>query len=59
MSPKTGRPPKENPKDTRIQIRLDKEDIVKLDKCVERDKSSRSEVIRKGIHRIYSEGDKK
>ena len=59
MSPKTGRPPKENPKDIRIQIRLDKDDIEKLDECVERDKSSRSEVIRKGIYRVYSEGEKK
>ena len=57
MSPRTGRPPKENPKNTRIQIRLDKEDIKMLDKCVEMDKSSRSEVIRKGIHRIYSENE--
>ena len=49
MSPRTGRPPKENPKDTRIQIRLDKETLEKLDRCVEREQTSRSEVIRQGI----------
>ena len=59
MSPRTGRPPKENPKDIRIQIRLDKEYINKLDECVQRENSSRSEIIRKGIDRIYSDGDKK
>ena len=30
MPPRTGRPPKENPKDIRIQIRLDKEELQKL-----------------------------
>ncbi len=59
MSPRTGRPPKENPKDIRIQIRLDKEYINKLDECAKREGSSRSEIIRKGIDRIYSDGDKK
>lgn len=56
--PKTGRPPKENPKDTRIQIRLDKEDIEMLDKCVQRDKSSRSEIIREGIKHVFLNGAK-
>ncbi|MDE7230438.1 MAG: ribbon-helix-helix protein, CopG family [Oscillospiraceae bacterium] len=49
MSPRTGRPPKENPKDTRIQIRLDKETLDKLDECAEREQTSRSEIIRRGI----------
>lgn len=56
--PKTGRPPKENPKDTRIQIRLDKEGIEMLDKCVQRDKSSRSEIIREGIKHVFLNGAK-
>lgn len=59
MSPRTGRPPKENPKDIRIQIRLDKEDIRKLDECAKRDDCTRSEIIRKGIDLIYSNGEKK
>ena len=59
MSPRTGRPPKENPKDIRIQIRLDKEYIHKLDECVRRDNSTRSEVIRKGIDLMYSDGENK
>lgn len=59
MSPRIGRPPKENPKDIRIQIRLDKEYIHKLDECAKRDGSTRSGIIRKGIDLMYSDGDKK
>lgn len=50
-----GRPPKENTKDTRIQIRLDKDTLTKLDKCVGKESSNRSEVIRKGIDLVYAE----
>lgn len=58
MSPKTGRPLKENPKDTRIQIRLDKNILNKLDYCARRDNSNRSEVIRQGIDLVYAEMQK-
>lgn len=51
--PRTGRPPKENPKNTRIQVRLDKDTIDKLDKCVERYGTTRSDVVRKGIDMIF------
>lgn len=55
MSPRTGRPPKQNPKDTRIQIRLDKETLNKLDSCADEKKSNRSEIIRQGIDLVYAE----
>ncbi len=51
--PRTGRPPKENPKSVRIQIRLDKDDVKKLDVCVEREDSNRSEIIRRGIDLVF------
>lgn len=54
MSPRKGRPPKEDPKDTRIQIRLDEKTLRKLDLCVEREKTNRSEVIRQGIDLVYA-----
>ena len=54
MSPRTGRPPIENPKDTRIQIRLDKETLEKLDCCSNENNSSRSEIIRQGIDMVYA-----
>lgn len=55
MSPRTGRPHKENPKDTRIQIRLDKETLEKLDKCAEKKNTTRSGVIREGIDLVNEE----
>ncbi len=59
MSPKTGRPLKENPKDTRIQIRLDKETLNKLDTCVDDTKTNRSDVIRQGIDLVYAKTKEK
>ncbi len=53
MSPKTGRPKSDNPKDTRIQVRIDKETLAKLDECAEKQNMTRSEVIRKGIDMVH------
>ncbi len=58
MSPKTGRPLTENPKDTRIQIRLDKVTLDKLDVCVKVNNSNRSEIIRNGIDLVYAAAKK-
>lgn len=54
MSPKTGRPLKKDPKDTRIQVRLDKDTLNKLDICVDESKSNRSEILRQGINLVYA-----
>lgn len=54
MSPKLGQKIKENPKDTRIQIRLDKEMIDKLDCLVAEQNSDRSKIIRRGIEIQYN-----
>ena len=50
---KTGRPPKKNPKDYMLRVRLDKITLEKLDKCCEEKKLTRSEVVRKGILEQY------
>lgn len=57
--PRTGRPHKENPKDTRIQVRIDKQTLQKLDKCAEEKNTTRSEVIREGINLVNDELKKK
>lgn len=59
MSPLKGQKIKKNPKNTRIQIRLDKETIEKLDFLVAEQNSDRSKVIRKGIDIQYEERNKK
>lgn len=51
---KVGRPT-DKPKDTMIRVRADKELIEKLDKCVEKMNSNRSEIIRSGIEKIYDD----
>ncbi len=55
MSPTKGRPPIENPKDTMIRVRMDKETMEKLDACAEALNTSRSDVIRQGIEKIAEE----
>lgn len=54
MSPKLGQKIKDNPKDTRIQIRLDKETLAKLDSLVAEQHSDRSKIIRQGIEIQYN-----
>lgn len=59
LSPKMGQKLTDNPKDKRIQIRLDKGIIEKLDSLVAEQNSDRSKVIRKGIEIQYSQRNKK
>lgn len=59
MSPKMGQKIKDNPKDTRIQVRLDNETIKKLDYLVAEENSDRSKIIRRGIDIQYKESTKK
>lgn len=53
MSPKTGRPPSDSPKDFMLRVRLDEETLEHLDKCCEIQKLSRSQVVRNGIQGQY------
>ena len=55
VSPTRGRPKLENPKDTMIRVRMDKETIEKLDNCVKAFNTTRSDVIRKGIEKVEAE----
>lgn len=53
-----GRPKSDNPKSVFVGVRLTEETVEKLDECVKDDGSSRSEIIRKGIERIYEDKTK-
>ena len=55
MSPKAGQKLTSNPKDRRVEIRMDKETIEKFDYLSIKQNSSRSKVIRLGIEKLYNE----
>lgn len=54
MSPRTGRPPSDNPKNSRVEIRMTSEDEDKLDYCCKATGKSRSEIAREGIDIVYT-----
>ena len=58
MSPRTGRPMAENPKDLQLKISADKETIEDLDFCCEKLDKTRSDIIRLGIQKVKSEVEK-
>lgn len=49
---KIGRPT-DSPKNTMIRVRVDDSTLEKLDECVSKMNSNRSEVIRKGISMVF------
>lgn len=58
MSPKMGQKLTDNPKDKRIEIRMDKETVEKLDCLVAEQNSDRSKIIRQGIEIQYEKRNK-
>ena len=59
MSPRTGRPKADNPKDIQLKIRADKQTIEDLEYCCEKTLMTKSDVIRLGIKKVKEEVDKK
>lgn len=58
MSPKMGQKIKDNPKDTTVRARMDKETIEKLDCLATEQNSDRSKIIRQGIEIQYEQRNK-
>ena len=54
MSPKMGRPYSDNPKQMRVETRMTKEELEKLDYCCRVTGKSRSKIVREGIDVIYT-----
>lgn len=52
MSPRVGRPKIDNPKDVTIRCRVSKELNQELEKYCEKNKTTKSEVMTKGIEKI-------
>lgn len=58
LTPRTGRPT-DDPKTLRVGIRLSEVESEKLDYCCEKLALSKTEVIKKGINKVYNELIKK
>ena len=52
MSPRTGRPPIDNPKNERITVRLDGETSEILKNYCDQEKVEKAEAIRRGIKKL-------
>lgn len=52
---KMGRPKSDKPKSRTIEIRVDEEIMNKLDISAEKLNTNRSDIVRKGIQKIYDE----
>lgn len=59
MSPRTGRPKSENPKFSRITVRLDKNCLDILENYCTQKSVEKAEAIRRGIEKLESELEKK
>ena len=59
MSPRTGRPPEENPKNIQLKIRADQALMDDLDHCCKALNKNRSDIIRLGIQKVKAEVDGK
>lgn len=54
MSPKIGRPKIDNPKSVDIKVRVDEKTNERLKRYAEKNKITRTEVIRQGINQILA-----
>lgn len=55
MSPRTGRPPKENPRKVNLNIRLTEQESKDIQECADKLNLSRTDTIMKGIELVKAE----
>lgn len=55
MSPKTGRPPKENPRKINLNIRLTEQEAKDIQECADELNISRTDTIMRGIQLVKAE----
>ena len=58
MSPRTGRPKAENPKDVQLKNRADAQTMQDLEFCCQKLNKTKSDVIRLGIQKVKAEAEK-
>lgn len=59
MTPRTGRPPKEDPKRQTLHVRMNQQELDRLEWCCKMTGKARTEIIREGIDKVYQELQKK
>lgn len=55
MSPRTGRPKADNPKNTQVKFLADKETVADLEFCCKKLEKTKSDIIRMGIQKVKAE----
>lgn len=55
MSPRTGRPPKENPRNVNLNIRITNEEARRIQNCADELNMTRTDTIMKGIDLVEKE----
>ena len=58
MSPRTGRPPKENPRNVNLNIRITNDEAKRIQDCADKMNMTRTDVIMKGISLVEKEIEK-
>lgn len=58
MCPRTGRPPKENPRKINLNIRLTEQEANDIQECADKLNLSRTDTIMRGIRMVKSEMEK-
>lgn len=59
MSPRTGRPPKENPRNVNLNIRITKEESERIQNCADKLNMTRTDTIMKGISMVEKKIEEK
>lgn len=59
MSPRTGRPPKENPRNINLNIRVTKDEAELIQECADELNTTRTDIIIKGVNMVKAELENK
>ena len=59
MAPRTGRPPKANPRNVNLNIRVTAEEARLIQECADAMGTTRTEVIIKGVNLVKAELERK
>jgi len=55
MTPRTGRPPSDDPRKLTLHVRMNQEELDRLEYCCKATGKARTEIIREGIDKVYKE----